>query len=142
VKTNRTLSPRAQSPATVSSRGERTALGETLLLRFLVRHGIVTQGLMLALEAERAGANTRASLVDWMVQRGHISEEQLAAALIWCMRLTPDEAAHSANDVPSPPAAPRRASHLRLVSSQSMQPASPTAPSARPKFHLICRGAS
>ena len=63
---------------------------------------------------------TTLSLVDWLVQRGHVGEDTLAAVLGQCLNLASGEPAAP----PAPPATrawPRplgRARHLRLVSSR------------------------
>ena len=44
------------------SRSQRAAMGETLLLRFLVQHGILPGGLLKAANAERLGSGSSLSL--------------------------------------------------------------------------------
>jgi hypothetical protein len=68
------------------SRTQRAAMGETLLLRFLVQHGLLPAGLLKAADVERRGAGSALSLLDWIVRRGHVSEEQLTLAMAHCLR--------------------------------------------------------
>ena len=44
------------------SRTQRAAMGETLLLRFLVQHGLLPNGLLKAADAERLGAGSSLTL--------------------------------------------------------------------------------
>jgi hypothetical protein len=108
-----------------AARGARTTIGESLLLRFLVQRGIVHQSLLKLIEVERAGSCTSLSLVDWLVQRGHVSEAALTSVLAACLKLQPNDLAPFAL-APSDPTGsgtnvdtPRPPRHLRLVSSKS-----------------------
>ena len=96
----------------------RGALGETLLLRFLVQRGIVHRSLLKLIEVERCGSGTSLSLVDWLVQRGHVSEETLTSVLAACLSLQPADLAPYALTQPTRPKSARRARHLKLVSSR------------------------
>jgi hypothetical protein len=74
------------------SRAERAVMGEALLLRFLVQHGLVANALLKAADIERRGAGSRLSLLDWIVRRGHVSENALTLAMAHCLRLGPPDA--------------------------------------------------
>lgn len=71
------------------SRADRAMMGEALLLRFLVQHGLLAHGLLKAADIERRGAGSPLSLLDWLVCRGHISENALTFAMAHCLRLVP-----------------------------------------------------
>lgn len=101
-----------------AARTARSAMGESLLLRFLVQRGIVHQSLLKLIEVERSGSGTSLSLVDWLVQRGHVSEEALTSVLAACLSLQPADLAPYALKQSARPKSARRARHLRLVSSR------------------------
>lgn len=100
------------------TRAARGAIGESLLLRFLVQRGIIHRSLLKLIEVERAGAGTSLSLVDWLVQRGHVSEEALTSVLAACLSLQPADLAPYALARPARQKPAQRARHLRLVSSR------------------------
>jgi hypothetical protein len=150
-------------PHGATSRSARVPVAETLLLRFLVQHGIMSPSLLKLIDIERAGAGTSMSLLDWLVQRGHVSEEALTAALAACVRLHPEDLAPFArdqfaeetsdegrgarrSDAPCPrhsthdPSASKRR-HLRLVSSRPDVPRSSAADRRAPRPHLVRRTA-
>lgn len=101
-----------------------SAAGESLLLRFLVQHGIVHRSLLNIIEIERVGSGTTLSLVDWLVQRGHVSEDTLTSVLAACLKLhttdlAPFALADSSDEKPAQHATPvTKARHLTLVSSR------------------------
>jgi hypothetical protein len=104
-----------------ATRSARSAMGESLLLRFLVQRGIVHHSLLKLIEVERSGSGTSLSLVDWLVQRGHVSEEALTSVLAACLSLQPTDLAPFALTQPAQPARPksaRRTRHLKLVASR------------------------
>lgn len=104
----------------LATRAERTAIGEALLVRFLVQNQVLPNGLVVAVDAERQGAGEPMSLIDWMIYRGHLTEGQLVSALAHCLRLDPIGSVTAAA-APAPaitdPASDRkrRRDHLRLV---------------------------
>lgn len=109
-----------------AERSARSAIAESLLLRFLVQRGIVHRSLLKLIEVERSGSGTTLSLLDWLVQRGHVSEEALTTVLAACLQLQPSDLtpfalADSSDGQPIPavhvePAT--KARHLTLVSSR------------------------
>lgn len=101
-----------------ASRTTRSAIGESLLLRFLVQRGIVHRSLLKLIEIEHAGSGTTLSLVDWLVQRGHVSEDTLTEVLAACLSLQPADLAPFALAEPTPRTPTRTVRHLRLVSSR------------------------
>jgi len=58
-------------------------------LSLLVREHALPAALLLVIDAERNGAGTEMPLIDWLIHRGHITEEQIASALAYCLRLSP-----------------------------------------------------
>lgn len=110
-----------------AARTARCAMGESLLLRFLVQRGIIHQSLLRLIDVERVGSGTTLSLVDWLVQRGHVSEEALISVLAACLQLQTSDLAPFALDPLSTTHAPSgpdhtaitnpKPRHLRLVSS-------------------------
>jgi hypothetical protein len=140
-----------------AARTARTTIGESLLLRFLVQRGIVHQSLLKLIEVERAGSGTTLSLVDWLVQRGHVSEAALTSVLAACLKLQPNDLTPFASfqsegagtEADANP--PKSARHLKLVSSRprASSDASPTHATSSPDrrrtpLHLprlVCRSA-
>ena len=101
-----------------AARTIRTAIGESLLLRFLVQRGVLHRSLLKLIEIEHAGSGTTVSLLDWLVQRGHLSEETLTEVLAACLTLQPSHLAPFALPEAAPQKTTKTERHLRLVSSR------------------------
>ena len=120
-----------------AARAARSSIGESLLLRFLLQRGIIHRSLLKLIEVERSGSGSSLSLVDWLVQRGHVSDEALTSVLAACLKLNPGDLtpfalakpADQSSEIPERAEPVAKARHLRLVSSR------PRASSDTPTAH-------
>lgn len=116
----------AHSPLAASLTHDQTPppVAERLLLRFLVQRGVIHRSLLNLIEIEHSGSGSTLSLVDWLVQRGHVSEEALTSVLSACLNLQPRDLARFA--LAPEPSRTRTPRHLKLVSSRPGPSDTPT----------------